>query len=47
MRLLLAGEEEGTLNNVSDLVCSGPYNQVISQSLSLGDVSKSAATPDS
>ena len=47
MQQPLAGEDEGTLNNVSDPVCSGPYNQIISQSLSLGDVSKSAATPNS
>jgi hypothetical protein len=34
-RLLLSGEEEGIHNNLSDPVCSGPYNQVTSQSFSL------------
>jgi hypothetical protein len=34
IRLLLAGDEEGIVNNLSDPVCSGPYNQVTSQSFS-------------
>jgi hypothetical protein len=32
--LLLAGDVDG-INDLSDPVCSGPYNQVTSQSLSL------------
>jgi hypothetical protein len=47
MQLLLAGEEEGILNDLSDPVCSGPYSQVTSQSLNLVDVSEAAATPES
>jgi hypothetical protein len=40
MRLLLVGEERHILNDLFDPVCSGPYNQVTSQSFSLMDINK-------
>jgi hypothetical protein len=46
MQLLLAGREGGIPSDLTDPVCSGPYNQVTSQSFSLVDVSKGAATPN-
>jgi hypothetical protein len=42
--ILLAGEEGGILNGLTDPVSSGPYNQVTSESFSLVDVSQGAAT---
>jgi hypothetical protein len=41
--ILLAGEQGGVLNGLTDPVSSGPYNQVTSQSFSLVDVSQGAA----
>ena len=45
--ILLAGGEGDILNDLTDPVSSGPYNQVTSQSFSLADVSKGATTPNS